>query len=91
MPYDPDKTKWTIDEHDAAENADRLYELIHDAAADGFQTTDLMALTAALGPSHRLYSYLFGGERGHLPQKLIALGVMLERDNSWLNQADGQP
>lgn len=91
MGYAANDVNWTTEEHDAARNADSLYELVHDAAADGFGVADLAALPAAFLPSQRLFSYLFGGHRGDLPRKLIGLGVMLERDNSWLNQADGQP
>lgn len=84
MSYEPGKVNWTAEEHEAAENADRLYETVHAAAADGFQTTDLLGVTAAWKPSHDLYTYLFGGEKADLARKLIALGTMLERDNRFL-------
>lgn len=90
MGYDRLKVNWTDAEHSAAEAADELYEAGHEAAKDGFQTSDLAMLPGLFGPTRKLYSYLFGGDRSELAPKLIALGVMLERDNDLIGGAVGQ-
>ncbi|MGH7165130.1 MAG: hypothetical protein ACREIS_06355 [Nitrospiraceae bacterium] len=86
MGYDKSKVDWTEAEHGAAENADKIYETLRPALADGLQAHDTAAGLAVAKPSYELWAYLVGNAEGKADfgRKLIALGVMLERDNRFL-------
>lgn len=86
MSYDPAKVNWTADEHKAAESADKIYETLRPALGDGIQAHDATAALAIAKPSYDLWAYLVGNTEGKADfgRKLIALGTMLERDNSFL-------
>jgi hypothetical protein len=67
-----------------------LYELFEAALADGLDVSDLMAIPAAIPHVMSLYSYLADGSKAEYAQRLIALGVMLLRDNEWLEALDDE-
>ena len=83
--FDPTKVQFDSKELDAAKAADDMYEVIRDQLEDGFQVADLVPiLTASVGPVATLFGYLKSDSPQEYADKLIALGVMLERDNDWL-------
>ena len=82
--YDKTKVDWKDEEHQAAENADQIYEVLHPALADGVQAGDLAVVAAIFKPSMEVWKFLAGGNKAEFARKLIALGVMLERDNEFL-------
>jgi hypothetical protein len=82
MAYDESKVNWSPEEHDAAENADKVYEAVSVAVADGLNTADAAVAFQILQPSMKLWSYLAGGTKEQFASKLIDLGVMLKRDNN---------
>jgi hypothetical protein len=86
MGYDASKVNWTADEHAAAENADKIYETLRPALADGFQAHDTAAGLAVARPGYEVWAYLVGSakDKAEFARKLIALGVMLERDNHFI-------
>lgn len=88
MGYDRNKVNWTEEEHGAAENADKIYETLKPALANGFQVTDLAVAAAVFQPSIKVWQHLVGGaeDKAAFGRKLIALGTMLERDNSLLGE-----
>lgn len=84
MSYDEAKVNWTPAEHEAAENADKIYEAVSTAVADGVDTEDAAIAFQVVQPSMRLWAYLAGGTKEEFASKLIDLGVMLKRDNNLL-------
>lgn len=93
MGYDRNKVNFKDEEHDAAQAADQIYEAAAAAAADGLSLDDLSVALGLLVPGKNLVAYLTGGSRADMAKRLIAVGVMLERDNDFLkdaSQPDGQ-
>ncbi len=86
MGFDRTKANWTEAELEAAEAADKIYEAVEPTLADGFQTTDFVVLGKILGPVMQLFKYLAGAGRKEFARRLIAIGVILERDNSLLGE-----
>lgn len=84
MGFDENKVAWSADEIVSAKAADALYELFEEAMADGIGFDDLTAIPAAVPHILVLYSYLAEGTKVEYANKLIALGVMLLRDNEFL-------
>lgn len=87
MSFDESKVQFDGAEMDAARAADNLYELFAEAMDDGFDMSDLAAIPAAMPHVMALYGFLAEGSKAEYAKKLIALGVMLERDNDWLDGA----
>jgi len=88
MAFDENKVAWTLDEITTARAADALYELFDEALEDGVGFEDLTAIPAAVPHIMVLYGYLAEGTKVDYANKLIALGVMLLRDNEWLEALD---
>jgi hypothetical protein len=88
MSFDPNKVAWDPAETASAQSADALYELFEAALADGLDLNDLMSIPAAIPHVMALYAYLADGTKSEYATKLIALGVMLLRDNEWLDALD---
>jgi hypothetical protein len=88
MGFDEDKVAWSLEEVASAKSADALYELFEAALADGLDFSDLAAIPAAVPHVMGLYGYLADGTKTEYATKLIALGVMLLRDNEWLDVLD---
>lgn len=90
MGYSEDKVNWDPAEHDAARNADRLYEIGAERLANGLDPGDVVAVPQAIGPATGLLGYLFGGgNRASMAKRFITVGVMLERDNDLLGADSG--
>jgi len=91
MSFDPSKVKFTQEELDAAAAADIVFELLRDELEDGFQAADLIKILSGSLPSViKLFEYLKSDAALEYADKLVALGVMLARDNDWLD-APKQP
>ncbi len=88
MGFDESKVQFNTEEMDAARDADNLYELFADALADGLDLSDLAVIPAAMPSVVALYRYLAEGTKAEYADKLIALGVMLVRDNDFLDGLD---
>lgn len=84
MGFDRNKVNWNEEELQAAEAADKIYEAIQPAIADGVDNTDFMVIGAILGPVMSLFRYLAGAGKKEFARRLIAIGHMLERDNEFL-------
>jgi len=91
MAFDPNKVQFSVEELDAARNADSIYETIHEAVADGLEFSDLAAIPAVVPYVLNLYKYLAGGSKVDYAKKIIALGVSLLRDNEWLDELEPKP
>jgi len=87
MGFDRNKANWSEEELEAAEAADKIYEAVAPALADGIQPTDWTLVGAILGPVMALFRYLAGAGRKQFARRLIAIGVILERDNELLDGA----
>ena len=89
MGFDRNKANWSEEELTAAEAADKLYEAIQAVAGDGLQVTDLAVVGALFGPIVDLYNGLKSqSDRTDFAKRLIAIGVILERDNSLIDKLD---
>jgi hypothetical protein len=88
MGYDRNKVSFKEEEHVAAEAADKIYEAARKAAEDGLDLNDLSVAFGLLAPGKDLVAYLTGGSRAEFAKRFIAVGVMLERDNEFLKEAD---
>ena len=86
MGFDRNKANWTEEELEAAEVADKIYEEVEPVLADGVQKSDVLVLAKILGPVMQLFRYLAGAGRKEFARRLIAIGVILERDNSLLGE-----
>lgn len=86
MGFDRNKANWTEEELEAAEVADQIYEAVEPTLADGFQKTDFFVIGKILGPIMQLFRYLAGAGRKQFARRLIAIGVILERDNELLGE-----
>lgn len=86
MGFDRDKANWTEAELEAAEAADKIYEVVQPAVADGVQNKDFFLIGKILGPVMELFKFLAGAGRKEFARRLIAVGVILERDNSLLGE-----
>lgn len=91
MGFDEGKVQFNAEELDAASAADALYEMFADALVDGLDVSDLAVIPAAMPKVVALYRFLAEGSKAEYASKLIALGVMLERDNEWLDSFDDEP
>lgn len=77
MAYDRSRVEFTDEEHEMAAALDIVVEAVY----DGLDMTDLLAVPAAT----KVLTYLGAdGLRGETVSRLIALAVMLERDNDYL-------
>ena len=81
MSYSEAKVAFKPAEHEAAKAADQIYELISGALADGVQGTDIAVIAGILQPSTKLWGYLASTSKEEFAKRLIAIGVMLGRDN----------
>ena len=86
MSFSRDKANWSEEELNAAEEADKIYEVVEPVLADGVQRTDFFVIGKILGPVMALFKYLAGAGRKEFARRLIAIGVILERDNSLLGE-----
>lgn len=86
MGFDRNKANWSEEELQAAEAADKIYEAVAPAVADGVQVTDFAVVGAILAPIMALFRYLAGAGRKEFARRLIAIGVILERDNALLGE-----
>jgi hypothetical protein len=81
--YDKTKVDFTDLEHEAAENADKIYEEVKEALADGADLGDIAVLPALYRPTVELYKYLFDSvDRDEVGRKLLTLGNMVLRENA---------
>jgi hypothetical protein len=83
--FDPTKAQFTQEELSAAADADAVYEIVAEAAEDGFTFGDLAAIPAVVPYLLSLYKYLASGTKADYAKKLSALALMLVRDNDWLD------
>lgn len=81
MSYSEVKVAFKAEEHAAAKAADQIYEEISEALADGLQPTDVVVVAGIVQPSAKLWAYLAGASKQEFASRLIAIGVMLARDN----------
>jgi len=88
MAFDETKVAWSVEEVASAKSADALYELFEGALADGLDMSDLMAIPTAVPHVMALYSYLADGTKAEYAKKFISLGIMMLRDNEWLEALD---
>jgi hypothetical protein len=88
MSFDESKVQFSAEELAIGGAADSLYELFADAMDDGFDLSDLAAIPAAVPHIMAMYGWLAEGTKAEYAKKLIALGVMLLRDNEWLDGLD---
>ena len=86
MGFDRNKANWSEEELEAAENADKIYEVVQPAIADGVQNTDFFLIGKILGPVMALFKYLAGAGKKQFARRLIAIGVILERDNNFIGE-----
>ena len=86
MGFDRNKANWSEEELQAAEAADKIYEAVAPAVAEGVQITDFAVVGAILGPIMALFRYLAGAGRKQFARRLIAIRVILERDNEFLGE-----
>jgi hypothetical protein len=83
--FDPNKAQFSQEDLAAGAAADVVQELLRTQLEDGFQASDLLAiLTGSVGQVMPLFAYLKSDTPQEYARKIIALGVMLERDNDWL-------
>lgn len=82
--YDEQKVDFTPEEHDAAKTADEIYEKLHEMLENGIDLSDIAQVPGLITPSLKLYKWLMSADRAEFAGKLLALAVMLNRDNSWL-------
>jgi len=89
--YSREKVNWKEEEHVAAENADKIYEAIHEAVENGLGPEDLAVVGIVFKPSMAVWGYLAAGSKAQFAKRLIALGTMLERDNDFIGAGDQNP
>jgi hypothetical protein len=77
MAFDANKVQFTADELTAAASADVIYESLKDGAS----ADDLIVILPQVLP---LFAFLKSDQPVDYATKLIALGVMLMRDNEFL-------
>jgi len=74
MGFDLDKVDWSAEELDAAEGLDKIYE----GLADGIDLTDVLLVTELMP----LWDFLKSATKKEYADKLLALAVLLYRDNA---------
>lgn len=90
MAYDEGKVAFSAEEHEVARAADTVYESVRTVLADGAQLTDITIAAALFQPMMKIWTHLAGGSREDLANRLIALGVMLARDNEFIKSNPGE-
>ena len=86
MAYSKEIVDFTEEEHVAAKALDEIYE----ALADGLDLAE--DLSAIFGPTVKLYNHLSKAESlAEFGDMFISLGVMLSRDNGFLNKDEDTP
>jgi hypothetical protein len=79
MSYDRTKVDFTQEEHDNAAKLDVVVEAI----SDGLSIADI----AVAGQAKDVLAFIAAdGDRGLTVKRLMALALMLERDNEYLNE-----
>jgi hypothetical protein len=77
MSYDRHKVEFTDEEHDIAEDLDKVIE----SFSDGFDLGDVTAVPATA----RVLRYISGnGDKALAVKRLFSLAVMVERDNDFI-------
>lgn len=92
MPFNDTKAQFSAEELRAARTADEVFERVRDAVKDGIDLGDIMAIPEVLTRVLALLTFVAGApDRAETARRVIALGIMLERDNWFLNYTNPKP
>ena len=88
MPFDRSKVQFTEEDLSAAEALDRIYEV----ARGPREGSIFEVIISEVGDVREIFSYLIdeSGDRNDLADRLVALGMMIWRDNVDLSKVTAE-